>query len=179
MTARHVTLCVSSPFELEVSRPIGAMLWKSFMAGTTSHHSAKASTLPYMIRRAEREGVPYLVEAHPGLGYTMRRVAKVPNNDKDVAKAIKTADTILRRARKATEVRVKADLRGLMYDAAPAPDPRRSRGGRKMCSGSACKGRNKMSARDHACPCQVDINNDTKTKCNCCSDCESECAAEI
>lgn len=37
---------------------------------------------------------------------------------------------------------------------------------------------NPMEA-DHTCPYSEDINGDYETMCNCCSDCQDECAMEI
>jgi hypothetical protein len=42
--------------------------WQMFLKGGTSH-SAQAHTLPYIINRCEREGIPYQLKAMPGSGY--------------------------------------------------------------------------------------------------------------
>jgi hypothetical protein len=63
-----ITLSATSPFELELDRATGSRVWKSFLQGGSTH-SARASTLPYIIRRCERERVGYVLTAMPGQGY--------------------------------------------------------------------------------------------------------------
>ncbi len=48
---------------------------------------------------------------------------------------------------------------------------------REKCKGKfPCKNRGNIL---HTCPFQIDINNDEKFKCNCCSSCTDQCAMEI
>ena len=42
--------------------------WQAFMRGGTNH-SGRGATLAAIINRADREGIPYVLTAHPGLGY--------------------------------------------------------------------------------------------------------------
>lgn len=35
------------------------------------------------------------------------------------------------------------------------------------------------AAGEHTCPYQRDVNNDDETLCNCCDECEQQCAADI
>jgi hypothetical protein len=63
-----MTLCVSSPFEITMTQRAQNDTWRAFLQGGTNH-SAQAGTLPYIIRRCEQEGVPFMLKAHPGLGY--------------------------------------------------------------------------------------------------------------
>lgn len=68
---KPIMLCVTSPYETPINKSEGARLWASFNNGGTSH-SPSASTLPYLIRRCEREGVPYSLIAFPGYGYGIK-----------------------------------------------------------------------------------------------------------
>jgi hypothetical protein len=45
-------------------------------------------------------------------------------------------------------------------------------GGRSGCTGVA-------TDESHSCPYQNDVNNDPDYQCNCCEDCEHECAMDI
>jgi hypothetical protein len=46
------------------------------------------------------------------------------------------------------------------------------------CGGrSGCK--NQATCEPHPCPFQEDVNNDHEDRCNCCSDCQHECAMDI
>lgn len=65
-------ICVTSPFEEPLSRTEQARIWARFLDGGTTH-SAHASTLPYIMRRCEREKVSYLLQAMPGVGYHIKR----------------------------------------------------------------------------------------------------------
>ncbi len=47
--------------------------------------------------------------------------------------------------------------------------------GRLLCQ--SCKDRSALPP--HTCPYREDINDDHKTKCNCCADCQHECAQTI
>lgn len=49
------------------------MVWDEFMRSGTSH-SGNATTLPYVINRCEQEGIPYKLEAAPGMGYRLERI---------------------------------------------------------------------------------------------------------
>lgn len=69
-SSRPMALTVSSPFEVELNKQQMARLWASFLSGGTSH-SARASTLPALIRRCEREGRGYVLHALPGMGYRL------------------------------------------------------------------------------------------------------------
>ena len=60
---------VHSPHRL--TGAIQRRTWEAFMDGGTSH-SAVALTLSYIIERCERDGVAYLLEAHPGRGYFIK-----------------------------------------------------------------------------------------------------------
>lgn len=66
-------LVIGSMFELEISRKMGSQMWRAFMEGRLSTHSARASTLPYLIRRCERVGEPYVLTGVPGYGYSLIR----------------------------------------------------------------------------------------------------------
>lgn len=65
---RAIVLVVGSPFEFPMSATQAADTWRRFLAGGIQH-SGQAATLPYVIRRCEREGVPYRLTAYPGQGY--------------------------------------------------------------------------------------------------------------
>jgi hypothetical protein len=73
MTNRPIILCATSPHELPVDKKTGARLWKEFLR-VGSNHSSHASFLPYIIRRCERECVPYRLTAYPGNGYFIERI---------------------------------------------------------------------------------------------------------
>ena len=61
-------LCVTSPFERELSATQFRQLWRSLLDGGTSH-SRRAETLAPLIRRCEREKIAYTLQAAPGMGY--------------------------------------------------------------------------------------------------------------
>jgi hypothetical protein len=61
-------LCVNSPHEVVLSKAAQGRLWANFKKNGTNH-SGRASLLPYIIRRCELEGVPYVLKAYPGRGY--------------------------------------------------------------------------------------------------------------
>lgn len=63
-----MTLCVNSPHEVALTKAAERRIWEAFIDGGTTH-SGRASTLPYIMRRCEREGVPYRLTAMPGMGY--------------------------------------------------------------------------------------------------------------
>lgn len=65
-------LTVISTHEIALSKAAQERTWKAFMESGTSH-SSRASTLPYLIRRCEQEGVSYRLLASPGIGYFMQR----------------------------------------------------------------------------------------------------------
>lgn len=65
-------LCVTSPWEEPLSKTEQVRVWAKFLANGTTH-SARAGTLPYIIRRCEREKIPYILEALPGMGYHLSR----------------------------------------------------------------------------------------------------------
>lgn len=65
---RFTALIVGSPFETELTKKAKELIWKAFVAGGT-RHSAQATTLPYIMRRCEREGIAYVLHANPGQGY--------------------------------------------------------------------------------------------------------------
>ncbi len=46
-------------------------------------------------------------------------------------------------------------------------------------AGKICRCGNAAQLPVHTCPYAVDINDDTKTLCNCCADCERDCAMNI
>lgn len=49
-------------------------------------------------------------------------------------------------------------------------------------NGSLCSGRANCSAAAeelHSCPFKIEIHDDEETLCDCCEDCEHECAMEI
>jgi hypothetical protein len=73
MTTKAMFLLVTSPYEQEIPQGIAGEMWRAFLAGETSSHSHMAATLPYLLRRAEREKVPYVLEAAPGVGYALTR----------------------------------------------------------------------------------------------------------
>lgn len=62
-----------SPHEMALSKAAQRRIWQAFNEGGTSH-SALAATLPYIIRRCEKEKVSYLLEAAPGQGYYIKRI---------------------------------------------------------------------------------------------------------
>lgn len=86
---KAIMLCVTSPFEVSQSRASGSRIWRTFLAGGTNH-SSKAATLPYLIRRCEREGVSFRLEAHPGLGYRMEPVDLKPRGGRPPKATAKT-----------------------------------------------------------------------------------------
>ena len=65
---RTIILNATSPYEQELDRNRRAYVWRAFLEHG-SNHSARATTLPYIIRRCEREGVGYVLTAMPGQGY--------------------------------------------------------------------------------------------------------------
>ena len=71
MERRPVILCVSTPHEAELSRAEARRIWTAFLEhGST--HSARAATLPFIIRRCESAGIPYVLTARPGMGYFIK-----------------------------------------------------------------------------------------------------------
>lgn len=64
-------LCVNSSHEFALTKAAQRRTWDAFMRGGTNH-SAKASTLPYIIRRCELEKIPYTLQAIPGMGYYIK-----------------------------------------------------------------------------------------------------------
>lgn len=76
MIPRPIILNVTSPYENPMSATIQRTIWNAFIQHG-SHHSYKASTLPYIIRRCEQEGIPYRLLAYPGMGYHISRVDPV------------------------------------------------------------------------------------------------------
>ncbi len=68
---KQITLNATSPFEEPIDRKTGALIWDAFLSGGTNH-SARAATLPYIIRRCERAGQGYVLHARPGYGYFIR-----------------------------------------------------------------------------------------------------------
>lgn len=46
------------------------------------------------------------------------------------------------------------------------------------CTGNHCGGKN-IAEEDHSCPYAEEINGDYLSECNCCSDCQLECANDI
>ena len=67
-----IVLSATSAYERPVDKTTGARLWSQFLQhGTT--HSSRAETLPYIIRRCESEGIGYVLEAMPGLGYHIKQ----------------------------------------------------------------------------------------------------------
>lgn len=65
-------LTVISTHEMYLSKAAQKRVWDSFM-NTGTNHSARACTLPYIIRRCEQEGIAYKLIAHPGEGYWIER----------------------------------------------------------------------------------------------------------
>ncbi len=61
-------LSVFSPYEIAMTKAAQKRTWEAFLERGTSH-SGNASTLPYVIRRCEQEGVGYKLTALPGRGY--------------------------------------------------------------------------------------------------------------
>ena len=53
---------------IALSKADRQILWRSFLQGG-GRHSGLAATMPYIIRRCERERVPYILRAVPGVGY--------------------------------------------------------------------------------------------------------------
>lgn len=53
--------------------------WQRFKTGNGSNHSAIAGTLIELVNRCEREGVPYILQAHPGHGYYIKRGSDLEN----------------------------------------------------------------------------------------------------
>jgi hypothetical protein len=66
-------LAVISTAEIALSKVAQKRIWRMFLDGGTNH-SANASTLAYLIRRCELEGVPYKLNAYPGTGYFMEPI---------------------------------------------------------------------------------------------------------
>ena len=69
--SRPIILCATSPYEIALSKAAQFHAWKGLRESGSSSHSARASTLPYLIRRCEREGIPYTLKAAPGVGYCL------------------------------------------------------------------------------------------------------------
>ena len=49
-------------------------IWKHFMETGHSTHSARASILPFLVRKCEEEGIPYMIQAYPGKGYGIQKM---------------------------------------------------------------------------------------------------------
>ncbi len=49
----------------------------------------------------------------------------------------------------------------------------------EAANGVACRCGKKGSSEKHTCPYKVDIDDDSKTLCNCCADCQHECSMDI
>jgi hypothetical protein len=64
-------LTVISPNEIALTKAAKRRIWDAFKDGGTSH-SPQAATLPYIIRRCEKERVPYELYARPGEGYFIK-----------------------------------------------------------------------------------------------------------
>lgn len=61
-------LFIFSIGEIALSKAAQRRVWSAFKErGTT--HSARAGTLPYILRRCEQERIAYTLEAMPGQGY--------------------------------------------------------------------------------------------------------------
>jgi hypothetical protein len=73
---RQIVLSATSPYEMEIDRATGSRLWVAFLS-SGSTHSLRAGTLPYIMRRCEREGVPYILKAVPGKGYNIKPLHEV------------------------------------------------------------------------------------------------------
>jgi hypothetical protein len=65
-------LCVMSPDEMALTKAAKHRIWDQFLNGGGTTHSPQAATLPYVIRRCEREKVPYEMYARPGEGYFIK-----------------------------------------------------------------------------------------------------------
>ncbi len=57
-----------------MSDEVKEMIWSGFLSAGCTSHSSRAQTLPYIINRCQKEGVPYRLTAQPGLGYMVERV---------------------------------------------------------------------------------------------------------
>lgn len=66
-----MVLEIASKFEKRLSKAAEKRIWETFMADGTLH-SARAQTLPYIIRRCEEEGIPYQLTADPKTGYHIK-----------------------------------------------------------------------------------------------------------
>lgn len=53
--------------------------WQEFLKHGTNH-SANASMLCEIINRCEREGISYILQAHPGYGYYIKRAPGIEDN---------------------------------------------------------------------------------------------------
>jgi hypothetical protein len=73
MATKAMFLLFASPYEQDIPQNVAASMWRNFLDGVTSTHSHMAATLPYLLRRAEREKMPYVLEAAPGAGYSLTR----------------------------------------------------------------------------------------------------------
>lgn len=76
-----MTLCVTSPNEMEMNAKMLSMVWRNFLKGGVTSHSAQAASLPHIVRRCEREKIPYRITAHPGQGYTIERIKEQVKNE--------------------------------------------------------------------------------------------------
>ena len=74
-------LCVTGPMEIQLSQKKASDIWQAFLNGGTSH-SSNAATLPYIMRRCEREQIPYTLQAVPGNGYYIFPTLKGNPNEK-------------------------------------------------------------------------------------------------
>lgn len=74
---RAIVLNATSPYEMPLSKTQQSETWKAFLrSGTVC--SAQACTLPYIIRRCEREGINYTLYGRPGKGYYIKRTKDAP-----------------------------------------------------------------------------------------------------
>jgi len=53
---------------------IANRVYKAFVVGGGTTHSATASTLPLLLNRLEADRIPYTLTAHPGKGYIVERI---------------------------------------------------------------------------------------------------------
>ena len=69
-------IVVVSLHEMALSKAEQRRIWKAFIERGTSH-SGKASTLPFVMRKCELEGVEYRLTAMPGESYWIEPMAVV------------------------------------------------------------------------------------------------------
>lgn len=68
-----MSLIVKSRHAKAPSKRVAAELWESFMKNGSTH-SGMARHLPYLMNRAESEGVPYVLTGHPRKGYSIKKL---------------------------------------------------------------------------------------------------------